>query len=63
MKKKNNKLIWVIVVLLIAFGTMIYFYLKPVKVNTNESDADETRKEVAVDSQTITKEISSSRRD
>ena len=60
MKKKSNKLIWVVVILLIVFGTMVYFYLKPTGDNSN-SNASNIR-EVQVGTGNIEKSITGSRR-
>lgn len=62
MKKKKNKLVWVIIVLVIAFGVMIYFYFKPASSTTNASNSStsSTTQEATVSTQTITKSISSS---
>ena len=60
MKKKSNKLIWVILALLVAFGIMIYFYMKPASSAANTNNTDGTLSEATVTTQTITKSISSS---
>ena len=60
MKNNSSKLIWVIVILLIVFGTMVYFYLKPTGDNSN-GNASNIR-EVQVGTGNIEKSITGSRR-
>lgn len=60
MKKKNSKMIWFVLALLIIFGIMIYFYLKPSNNNSNNSSSN--IREVTVGTGTIEKTITGSRR-
>lgn len=61
MKKKNSKLIWVVGILLIIFGIMIYFYLKPAD-NSNQNNSSSNIREVTVGTGNIEKSITGSRR-
>jgi len=60
MKKKSSKLIWVVVSLLIVFGVMVYFYLKPTDNNSNNLSSN--IQEVTVGTGNIEKSITGSRR-
>ena len=60
MKKKNNKLIFAIITLLVIFGIMIYFYLKPIEESS--STVSENIREIEVGTQTIENTITGSRR-
>ena len=60
MKKKNSKLIWIVVALLAVFGIMLYFYLKPATNNSNNTESNV--QEVAVGTGNIEKSITGSRR-
>jgi len=60
MKKKSNKLIFLILILIIAFGIMLYFYFKPADT---ESTSSANIREITVGNQTIVKTITGSRRD
>lgn len=63
MKKKSNKLIWVILGLVLVLGIIVYMYINSTSsatdTNTNSSSSD-TVTEVKTSTQTITKSISSS---
>jgi len=62
MKKKSNKLILVIFILLIVFGAMIYMYSSSSNLtNTNYDLNNGTISQAIVSNQTIIKSISSSR--
>ncbi|MDR0978452.1 MAG: hypothetical protein LBL91_00665 [Lachnospiraceae bacterium] len=61
MKKKKNKLVWVILILLVIFGIMIYFYINPLSTTDASSGLESTTSEAQVSVQTITKSITSSR--
>lgn len=61
MKKKKNKLVWVILALVAILGIIIYLYISPSSTATDDnSSSSSTVKEVQVSNQTITKSISSS---
>ena len=61
MKKKQNKLIWVILILIVAFALMIYFYMKPTDTSTNSSaNSSDTTRTAVSSKQTITKTITTS---
>ena len=57
---KKSKLIWVVIILLIILGTMLYFYLKP-SSNNFDNTASNIR-EVTVGTGDIEKSITGSRR-
>ena len=59
MKKKNSKLIWLVLLLVIIFAIMLYFYFKP--ASDNKTDTSNIR-EVQVNTGTIEKTITGSRR-
>ena len=60
MKKKSNKLIWITIVLLIIFGMMLYFYLKP--SDNKLDDITSNIREIVVETGNIEKSITGSRR-
>ena len=60
MEKKRSTLIWIIIILLIIFGLMLYLYLKPVDNNSNKT-LDNIRK-VEVETGDVEKSITGSRR-
>lgn len=61
MKKKKNKLVWIIIILLIAFGAILYRYFNSNTSATNSTtQTTSTIKEVTVGTQTITKTLTSS---
>lgn len=61
MKKKKNKMLWLIIALIGIFVLMLYLYLKPnTSNNTNTSSSGTTTKEAVSNIQTITKSIDTS---
>jgi len=61
MKKKNKKLIWIILILIITLGVMVYSYFNP-KENSNNSDSNNMR-EISAGIGNIERTISGTRRD
>ena len=57
--KKNNKLIWLVVGLVVIFSVMLYFYFKPADGNTGNSSSN--IREVTVGTGIIEKTITGSR--
>ena len=59
MRKKKNKLVWVIFILLAMFAIMIYLYLKPEKTANTTINSNTTQAQASI--QTIANSITSSR--